>query len=60
MAMNGKVLAAEVLKKMGGKVDKRRRKAFEDFCEAIVEHIQTRGQVQGITSDGKGVTGKVL
>jgi hypothetical protein len=62
MAMNGKALAAEMLAKLGGKKTKERKRAFEDLCEAIVQHIQKNAVVTGPVVGGGGgsvVAGKV-
>jgi hypothetical protein len=47
MPMNGKMLAAEMLAAIGGKVTKQRRKAFEKLADAIVKHIQLNAVVTG-------------
>jgi heterodisulfide reductase subunit B len=48
--MNGDLLAQEMLAAIGGKVDKKRRQAFEKMCKVIVKHIQTNGVVTVVTT----------
>jgi hypothetical protein len=65
MAMNGDVLAQEILTAMGGEVTKERDEAFRKLCRALVTHIQTYGIVigtaTGVTTGGAAVpvTGKL-
>jgi hypothetical protein len=46
--MNGNLLAAEVLKEMGGEVTPERLAAFQKLCEAVVKHIQRNLQVTAV------------
>lgn len=52
--MNGNMLAAEMLKAIGGKVTPARLKAFQKMADAIVKHIQTNLQVTSTGADPQG------
>lgn len=64
--MNGKTMAAEILAAMGGEDNEIRRKAFEDFCVALVAHIQKNASISGpatglaMTGPGTAVTGTII
>ena len=45
MAMDGDVMAQEVLNLIGGEMTPERLRAFQKFCEGIVQHIQKHAQV---------------
>lgn len=62
MPMNGQLLAKEMLAAIGGKVDKKRQKAFEKLADTIVKHIQLNGVVTvvGVTPGPAVATGKIL
>jgi ribose 5-phosphate isomerase RpiB len=49
-----------MLAAIGGKVDKKRRKAFEKMCGVIVRHIQQNAVVTGIVTSGTGSGGTVV
>jgi hypothetical protein len=56
--LNGDMLAAEAIAAMGGKVTPERVQAFQKFCAAIVQHIQTQGVVNVVvTASGTVTTG---